>query len=88
MHVYNIVNFVQPFYGASHHAQGMQKVKLAENTELTLVIFHDEFCVSTKGWYQMKKSDYVTFNIKVGKIMYEKVRISIWWTINVQHLIM
>ena len=46
----------------SHHAQGMQKVKLAKNTELTLVIFHDEFCVSSKGWYRIMKSLHVTFD--------------------------
>ena len=44
----------------------MQKVKLTENTELTLVIFHDEFCVSSKGWNQMKKSLYVTFGFESG----------------------
>ena len=44
----------------------MQKVKLTENTELTLVIFHDEFCVSSKGWNQMKKSHYVTFDFESG----------------------
>ena len=44
----------------------MQKVKLAENTELTLVIFHDEFCVSSKGWNQMKKPFYVTFDFESG----------------------
>lgn len=41
-------------------------MKLTENTELTLVIFHDEFCVSSKGWNQMKKSLYVTFGFESG----------------------